>query len=109
MQRQFSVQAERSYYKNPPKNWKMADSELVDVTMYCTAGADWAKYQGVNAIALLVIPVAIVASLGNNVIELFPVNWLLFIVYGLVLRRQPGLLPRQGIMPESKGSAVTGD
>lgn len=66
------------------------------------------KYHGANAIALLVIPVAIVASLGNNVIELFPANWLLFIVYGLVLRSQLGLLPRQGIMSESKGLGVTG-
>lgn len=76
--------------------------------IYLFVRAAQSKYQGANAIALLVIPVAIVASLGNNVIELFPVNWLLFIVYGLVLRRQPGLLPRQGIIPESKGSAVTG-
>jgi len=65
------------------------------------------RYRGANAIALLIIPVAVVASIGNNVIEFFPANWLLFIVYGLVLRRQPGLLPRQGIMSESKDSHVT--
>ena len=76
--------------------------------IYLFVRAAQSKYQSANAIALLVIPVAIVASLGNNVIELFPANWLLFIVYGLVLRSQPGLLPRQGIMSESKDSGVTG-
>jgi hypothetical protein len=44
------------------------------------------KRLGVNSIAVMAIPSALVAGLGNNVLELFPVNWLLCIVYGLVLR-----------------------
>jgi hypothetical protein len=50
------------------------------------------KYQGANPIALLAIPCAAVASLGSNVIELYPVNWLLFIVYGLAMKRSGKIL-----------------
>jgi hypothetical protein len=53
------------------------------------------KCQGINPIALLAIPSAMVASLGSNVIELFPVNWLLFVVYGLALKRQKRIAPCQ--------------
>ncbi|NIT57407.1 MAG: hypothetical protein GWN00_14600 [Aliifodinibius sp.] len=79
---------------------------LFNVFLFITAAQS--KYQGANAIALFVIPVAMVASLGNSLIEFFPVNWLLFIVYGLVLRKQPGLLTRQGVVSESQDSSVTG-
>lgn len=44
--------------------------------------------QDMNAVAILMIPAVLVASLGNNVLELFPVNWLICIVYGIVLRRE---------------------
>ncbi len=48
------------------------------------------KHQGIHPIAVMIIPVAMVASLGNNIIELFPVNWLLCVVYGLMLKKNDG-------------------
>jgi hypothetical protein len=49
-----------------------------------------ARYSGISPIVLLVIPVTLVGALGNVVTEVFPVNWLLFILYGIALRRDRG-------------------
>lgn len=45
------------------------------------------RYQEMNPVAIMTIPAIMIASLGNNVLEFFPVNWLVCIVYGVVLRR----------------------
>ena len=63
--------------------------------IYLFAKAISSRYQGIHPIALLAIPSAMVASLANNIIELFPVNWVLFAVYGLVLKEQKRDFPRQ--------------
>ncbi|MGE5295060.1 MAG: hypothetical protein ACM3VT_09545, partial [Solirubrobacterales bacterium] len=49
-----------------------------------------ARYSGVSPIVLLVIPVSLVGALGNVMTEVFPVNWLLFILYGIALRNDMG-------------------
>lgn len=46
-----------------------------------------ARYAGANPIAILAIPAFFAGGLGNVTIEVFPVNWLLCIAYGLVLKR----------------------
>lgn len=64
--------------------------------IYLFAKAISSRYQGIHPIALLAIPSAMVASLANNIIELFPVNWVLFAIYGLVLKEQKRDFARNG-------------
>jgi Kef-type K+ transport system membrane component KefB len=45
------------------------------------------RCQGMNPVAIMMIPAALVVSLGGNVLEFFPASWLLCIVYGAVLRQ----------------------
>jgi hypothetical protein len=45
-----------------------------------------ARRCGVNPIVLLAVPVVLVGALGNVTTEVFPVNWLLFILYGIALK-----------------------
>jgi hypothetical protein len=54
-----------------------------------------ARYSGVNPIILLAVPATLVGALGNVMTEVFPVNWLLFIMYGMALRRDVGRI-REG-------------
>lgn len=54
-----------------------------------------ARYSGVSPIVLLAIPVTLVGALGNVTTEVFPVNWLLFILYGIALRRDMGEVGRE--------------
>jgi hypothetical protein len=56
------------------------------------------KYKGINPISLLVIPSATVVSLGSSIIELFPINWLLFIAYGLTLKKSGGEVYDEGLV-----------
>jgi hypothetical protein len=54
------------------------------------------RYQDMNPVAIMMIPAVMIVSLGNNVLELFPVNWLMCIVYGVALRQghmSAGYLP----------------
>jgi hypothetical protein len=53
------------------------------------------RCQGMNPVAIMMIPAALAASLGGNVLELYPVNWLLCIVYGAVLREARGRAGRE--------------
>ncbi len=46
-----------------------------------------APYVGMNPVVLLAVPAALVGALGNVITEVFPVNWLLFIMYGVALKR----------------------
>jgi hypothetical protein len=44
------------------------------------------RHSGIHPIVVLLIPSMLVASCGSILIELFPVNWLLFISYGILLK-----------------------
>jgi hypothetical protein len=44
------------------------------------------KYNGINPAIVFVIPMLLIISYTGNVIEMFPINWLLFILCGIALR-----------------------
>jgi len=46
------------------------------------------KYYGSFPAALLLIPALLAAGFANSIIELFPVNWVLFIIYGMILKHK---------------------
>lgn len=58
---------------------------LLNVCVFRRAIAE--RNSGINPIALLVIPVALVGGCGNVLTEVFPVNWLLFMMYGMALKQ----------------------
>jgi hypothetical protein len=62
------------------------------------------RYFGVSPIVLLAIPVTLVGALGNVTTEVFPVNWLLFILYGIALRRDMGEVSEDA--PGSESSCI---
>ena len=61
-----------------------------------------ARYSGINPIVLLLVPLVLIAAFGNVTTEVFPVNWLLFIMYGIALRRDMDH-PYQGVFRPQSG------
>ncbi|MBC7121440.1 MAG: hypothetical protein H5T33_07760 [Candidatus Methanosuratus sp.] len=57
------------------------------LTVWVFRRAVSAPYIGMNPVVLLAVPAALVGALGNVITEVFPVNWLLFIMYGVSLKR----------------------
>jgi len=56
---------------------------------------------GINPMVVLMIPAVLVASLGNNVLELYPVNGLVCIIYGIALKREHQPVGQVVQIPES--------
>lgn len=55
-------------------------------TFYVLSRAWRNKYQGVNPVVLLFVPMVLTVSFAGIILELFPLNWLLFIIFGLALK-----------------------
>lgn len=60
-----------------------------------------ARYVGINPIVVLAIPAFCFGGLANVSMEVFPVNWLLCIAYGLALKRQETIVSHRHVVPSN--------